>query len=294
MLNQTTISKPISCYGIGVHTGHNVHLTVRPAKADTGIVFKRTDVTQYDPYILASFLNVNDTSMSTSVANNSGISVSTIEHLMAAIWARGIDNLLIEIDGPEVPIMDGSSEPFYFMLECAGTKHLRSKRKVLHILKEVKVIEGNSEAYFTPADDFIMNMEIDFKSNAIGKQKFTYRNGDSFKKEVARARTFGFMEDVERLKSKGLALGASLENAVAIQGDTIVNPEGLRYNDEFVRHKMLDAIGDLFTCGLQIQGQFYGSKSGHNVNNLLLRKLFEDKTAYSFIAPQATLQSVIS
>ena len=281
---QTTIKNPVSCYGIGVHSGRNVQLTMKPAKAGTGIVFVRTDVTQTsDNFIEANFLNVSETSYSTSISNNdSKVFVSTIEHLMAAIWGCNIDNMIIEIDGPEVPIMDGSSKPFLFMLEFAGAKDLPQKKKILKINKEVIFTAGDSESIIMPSDNFRIDLEIEFKSKAIGRQEISYSDRSKFSDEVASARTFGFVHELEYMKSKGLARGASLSNAIGLDNDIILNHDGLRYRDEFVRHKLLDAIGDFSLASSNILGAFKCIKPGHALNNNLLRKVFDNPSNYSW------------
>ena len=277
---QTTINTPVSCYGIGVHTGDRIGLTLKPAPADSGITFIRTDISATNNLIQAHFKNVYDTSMCTAIRNDAQASVSTIEHLMAAIWGCQVDNLLIEIDGPEVPIMDGSSAPFVFLIEYSGKQVLKSKRQSIRVLKGIYVNDNSAEAELTPAEDFSVAMSIEFDSKAIGKQEYQFCGNSSFKDNLAMARTFGFIEQIEHLKNKGLAQGASLDNAIGVQGDSILNKEGLRVQDEFARHKALDAIGDLLTSGLSIKGSFKGLKSGHHLNNLLLHKLFSDPNNY--------------
>ncbi|MCC2646329.1 MAG: lpxC [Rickettsiaceae bacterium] len=282
-IQQTTIKNPISCYGIGVHSGERVNLTLKPANKNTGIIFIRTDVKFVDNIIPADFLYVSETTLSTTIQNSSNIKVSTIEHLMAAIWGCGIDNIIVELDGPEVPIMDGSSKPFVFMLECAGIKVLNAPRKFLKVRKEVSVVNGPATCVVEPSNNFNITMEIDFANKLIGYQKFELNNESCFKQEIAGARTFGFLKDVEYLQSKGLAKGASLDNAIGLEEDKILNHDGLRFEDEFVRHKLLDAIGDFKTAGF-IVGHFQGSKSGHLVNNMLLRKLISDPNAFEYIS----------
>lgn len=281
---QVTILNPISCYGIGVHSGKVTHLTLKPGKQNTGIVFVRTDVSTEINFIEASYSNVSDTLMSTGITNLSNIGVSTIEHLMAAIWGCGIDNLVIELDGPEVPIMDGSSKPFIFMIECSGRKIQNAPKKILKILKEVRVDYKDSELYAIPSDLMTVDLTIDFDNKVIGRQNFKFKDTGSFKEDVGGARTFGFLHELEYLRSKGLAQGASLDNAIGIDQDIILNHNGLRYKDEFVRHKLLDLIGDLNTAGGNIIGSFWGYKTGHAINNHLLRKLFSDPYSYTWIS----------
>ena len=278
---QTTIQRPVSCYGITVHSGAVVQLTMRPAKEDQGIVFVRTDCTANTNHIEANYKNVCDTKLSTSIANESGISVATIEHLMAAIWGCGIDNMIIELDGPEVPIMDGSSKPFMFLIECASTKLLSAPRKKLLLKREVSVSESEIDIIASPDNEFAIKMEIDFPSKAIGRQQFEYFAHDSFREEISAARTFGFINEIENLQSMGLAKGASIKNAIGIKGDQIINPEGLRFEDEFVRHKLLDAIGDFYTAGHML-GSIHCSKSGHHHNNVLLHKILENPANFEW------------
>lgn len=270
---QTSILNPVSCYGIGVHSGKITQLTLKPAPENTGIVFLRTDVETGTGYIAASYDNVSETTLSTSVKNEHNISVSTIEHLMAAFWGCGVDNALVEIDGPEVPIMDGSSKPFVFMIECAGKQAQNAKRKFLKILKETTVVHKDSEITITPADKFRVDLTIEFASKAIGKQTLLLSEVDDFRHEIADARTFGFLHELDYLRGKGLAKGASLDNAIGIDKDVVLNHDGLRYQDEFVRHKMLDLAGDFYTCGGYIIGNIIGNRTGHAINNQLLRTL---------------------
>ena len=279
---QTTIQYPVSCYGLGVHSGKRTHLTLKPGQDSTGVVFVRTDVAAVDNVIYANYDNVSETTLSTTVSNNAGIKVSTVEHLMAAIWGCGIDNVVAEIDGEEVPIMDGSSEPFVFMLECAGTKLLNAPRPYIKILKEFTLNNGDMEINVTPSDEFMVDMTIDFPNKVIGRQNKVFNDHGSFKDELARARTFGFLHELEYLRNKGLAKGASLENAIGFDQNGIMNSEGLRFEDECVRHKLLDAVGDFFTAGRLI-GKFKCHKTGHNLNNQLLRKLLENPNLYTTV-----------
>ncbi|MFY9589947.1 UDP-3-O-acyl-N-acetylglucosamine deacetylase [Rickettsia endosymbiont of Halotydeus destructor] len=288
---QISIQKPVSCYGIGVHSGKIAQLTLKPAKEDTGIVFVRTDIlTEETNYIESNYLNVFDTQLSTSIKNSHGVYVSTIEHLMAALWGCGIDNAIIEIDGPEVPIMDGSSKPFVFMIECAGRKLQHTPKKYLKILKEIKVIHKDCELLCSPSSNMTIDLTIDFTSKVIGRQNLIFSGNEpgdnSFKKNIADARTFGFIQDVDYLKSKGLAQGASLDNAIGIdqEQNTILNPTGLRHKDEFVRHKLLDLFGDLYTSGSTFIGKITGYKTSHTLNNEFLRQIFSDPTIYKFVS----------
>lgn len=283
---QTTIRFPVSCYGIGVHSGKAVQITLKPAKANDGIVFIRTDIANTENYIRACYSNVTDTSLCTKISqNNNSFFISTIEHLMAAIWGSNIDNVIIEIDGEEVPIMDGSSRPFIFMIDCAQIKSLNAKRKYLKLHKEITVTNSSKgENIASPSDKFQIMMDIDFKSKAIGKQSLTYQNKSLFNKEIAGARTFGFVHELEYLQNNGLAKGASLNNAIGIDNDVILNHDGLRYEDEFVRHKLLDAIGDFSLASQNIIANFHCDKPGHALNNLLLRKIFDNPANYSWLS----------
>ena len=277
---QTTIAQPMSCYGIGVHSGQRTQLTLKPARANTGIVCIRSDVSDVNNVVEVTYKNVSETTLSTTVQNDTKIKISTIEHLMAALWGCGIDNVIIELDGPEVPIMDGSSKPFVFLIECAGTKVLNAPRKTIKILKDIHVSNNGAEIIVTPSETFAVNVEIEFASKAIGKQTMSLNDPSFFKEEISSARTFGFMHEVDYLRSKGLAKGASLENAVGIENDTIMNPEGLRFSNEFARHKLLDSVGDFYTAGGIIFGSFSCTKSGHNLNNILLRYIFDNPNNY--------------
>ncbi|MDA0238836.1 MAG: UDP-3-O-acyl-N-acetylglucosamine deacetylase [Proteobacteria bacterium] len=280
---QTTLLRPISCVGVGLHSGAKVHLSLLPAEADTGVLFRRTDI-ETDNEIQGRWDNVVETTMCTTLGNDSGVRIGTVEHLMAALSGCHIDNAIVEVSGPEIPIMDGSSQPFVFLLECAGIKHLAAPKRVVKILKPIRVDDGDSFAELIPDDEFSVGFEIDFDRTVVANQEISVSlvNG-TFRKEIARARTFGFMEEVEMLRQAGLGLGGSLDNAVIVDGDEILNEGGLRYDDEFVRHKVLDAVGDLFLAGYPIQGHFSGFRSGHALNNRLLRALFDDRDAWCIV-----------
>ena len=282
-INQQTLSAPIFVKGIGLHTGTNVSMKLVPAEADFGIKFYRTDIDKNNS-IDAIWSNVSNTILSTTISNKFGVSVSTIEHIMSALSGLHIDNLKIEINGPEVPIMDGSSKIFVNLIETVPVKILNKKRKILKIKKNIKVTKEESSVELKPNKQFSIDFEIDFPSKIISKQSCQLQliNGN-YKSDIASARTFGFERDVDTLRSNGLALGGSLENAVVVGDDKILNKEGLRFKDEFVRHKILDSIGDLYLAGSPIQGYFFGNKSGHYLNNLLLISLFSDKNNYEYI-----------
>jgi len=281
--NQQTISNSISVKGIGLHTGNLVELTLEPAPVDNGIKFIRVDK-KNDNVIEAIWSNVSETVLSTTISNSYGVKISTIEHLMSALSGLHIDNLNIYINANEVPIMDGSSKPFVEMIEEIGIKKQSKKRKLLNVKKSIEVSENNTSVKIVPNNQFSIDFEIDFPSKIVSKQSCQLQliNGN-YKTDIAAARTFGFEKDVKYLRSNGLALGGSLDNAVVVGENEILNKDGLRYTDEFVRHKILDSIGDLYLAGSPIIGYFYGNKSGHYLNNQLLRKLFSDKSNYEYI-----------
>jgi UDP-3-O-[3-hydroxymyristoyl] N-acetylglucosamine deacetylase len=278
---QRTIKTSINCSGVALHSGSKVSLTLLPADADTGIVFKRTDIAGKGAEIPALWDYVVDTRMRTTLGNKDGVTISTVEHLMAALSGCGVDNVRIELNGPEVPIMDGSSQPFVFLVDCVGVVEQNSPRRVIRVLKTVSVNDG--AAMISPGTHLSLDFEIDFDNDMVSKQSLSIGvvNG-SFAKELARARTFGFLHEVEALRAAGLVKGGSLDNAVVVSGDKVINEEGLRYEDEFVRHKVLDAIGDLYLSGAQIIGSFKGICSGHATNNALLHALFEDPDAWKY------------
>ncbi|MDX1738424.1 MAG: UDP-3-O-acyl-N-acetylglucosamine deacetylase [Alphaproteobacteria bacterium] len=297
-LNQTTLKNPIHCNGVGLHSGQEITLALKPAAPDHGIVFQRIDVAEAESFIKADFDSVVDTRLCTTIGNEFGVNVGTIEHLMAAIVGCGLDNVLVQLDGPEVPVMDGSSEPFVFLIECAGIEELNAERNILVVKKPVTVSQGDCVVSLKPADSFCVSLAIDFENKAIGRQDhFVEVSQDSFKNEICRARTFGSVQDVDKLRQMGLARGASLDNAVALDGDRVLNEEGLRYNDEFVRHKVLDCIGDLGLAGFEIHGHFEGYKAGHALNNAILHALFSDESNWEImkayeVSPAAPLLKV--
>lgn len=283
---QTTILKPKSFNGIGLHSGNLIEVTLKPGRENTGIVFIRTDIDKKikERSIQALYSNVSDTSLCTTIENEYGIKVSTIEHLMAAFNGMGIDNIIIELDGPEVPIMDGSSLPFIEIIEDCGIQSLKMKRKFLKILKNIEVIVDNKYCSFTPSNDQKFSVEIDFENKAVGKQSAsTSLTNYNFKNFASNARTFGFMKDVEYMRSQGLGLGGSIDNCIIVDNDEIINPEGLRHENEFSRHKLLDAVGDIYTSGYRIQGSYKGLRCGHHINNLLLHELFKSNDNYKIV-----------
>lgn len=282
---QRTLGGVATCSGIGVHTGEKVTMRLIPADTDTGIVFVRTDLKNGARTVPARWDYVVDTRLCTVVGNDHGGKVATIEHLMAALRAAEIDNLLIEIDGPEVPVMDGSSDPFVFLLEMAGVTAQNAPRREIEVLKAVEVAgSGKNRAAIAPADEARFSFDIAFDRKIINRQHYDFvLTRDGFKQQIGRARTFGFYEEVDVLRKLGLARGGSLENAIVIKDDVVMNEDGLRYGDEFVRHKLLDSIGDIALAGNQIRGHFHGDCSGHALNNQLLRALFADKSAWRMV-----------
>lgn len=279
---QQTLRNPISCYGIGMHSGNKTQVTLKPAPANSGVMFVRTDISQVDNKVFALYNNVYDTTLSTSIKNIADTQVATIEHLMAAIWGCGIDNIIIEIDGPEVPIMDGSSKPFVFMIEYAGIKKQNASKRYLKLLKDIHVTDNGCDIFAAPNKSLHIDLSIDFLTPAIGKQQHTLHEKQNFRDEIADSRTFGFLSDLDYLRSKGLAKGASLNNAIGIDKDVILNHDGLRHDNEFVRHKMLDLLGDLFNSGGSFVGKLNGHKTSHSLNNKFLHKIFEDPHAYEW------------
>lgn len=278
---QHTLQGPAIFAGVGVHTGAYTRVSVRPAAADAGIAFVRTDVTDRDNRVPVSGEAVCKTQLGTVIGNAAGVTVSTIEHLMAALVMLGIDNAVVELDGPEMPIMDGSAQPFVQILDRAGRRAQDAPRRYIEILSPIEVVDGDKRATLTPAGQFEVAFEIAFASAAIGRQRVDLRMDEqAFRRELADCRTFGFLHEVEALRAMGLARGGSMENVVVIEGDRILNPEGLRRTDEFVRHKALDAIGDLYVLGAPVIGRFEGVLAGHGVNNALVRALLAQPEAW--------------
>jgi UDP-3-O-[3-hydroxymyristoyl] N-acetylglucosamine deacetylase len=284
MLKQRTLKKAISATGVGLHSGEKVTLTLRPAAADTGIVFKRVDLPQPNE-ILATPGAVNDTRLCSALEAD-GVRVATVEHIMSALAGLGVDNVYIDVDAAEIPIMDGSSGPFVFLLQEAGVVEQAVAKKFIRVKKTVEVIDGDKWVRFEPYHGFKVDFTIAFNhpvfesSGNNAKIDFAV---DSYIKEISRARTFGFMHEVEYLRSNGLARGGSLENAIVLDEYRVLNTDGLRYDDEFVKHKTLDAIGDLYMLGHPILGAFYAYKSGHALNNQLLRALLKDESAWEYV-----------
>ncbi len=282
---QHTLKAPVSISGIGVHSGAKATMTLKPAPASSGINFIRTDVTDRPNIIPAQWDAVTDTRLCTVLANQNGVSVSTVEHLLSAFAALGIDNAIIEINGPEVPIMDGSAIQFLEKINIVGLARQAAPRRALRIKKTVSCKDGDKETFLSPADEAYFGMEIDFATPLIGCQKYTHALTEShYRSDIAPARTFGFLQEVEHLKKIGLARGGSLENAIVIDGDKVLNPEGLRFRNEFVRHKILDAIGDIYLAGARLIGHYHGVRAGHAMNNKILHTLFAQPDAFEFVA----------
>ncbi|MBP2315297.1 UDP-3-O-acyl-N-acetylglucosamine deacetylase [Azospirillum soli] len=289
---QRTVKKPVRCTGVGLHTGATVTLTISPAEPNTGFVFLRTDLSGQAAVIQARWDTVVDTRLCTVIGNAHGTTVGTIEHLMAALAGCGVDNAIIALDNIEVPIMDGSAEPFVEAIERVGTVAQNAARRAIRILKPVTVVDGAKSATFTPDDVTTFRFDIDFDNAVIAQQSHAIElDGESFKDEISRARTFGFLHEVEGLRKMGLARGGSLDNAIVISGDRVLNEDGLRFDDEFVRHKILDAVGDLYLAGGPFIGHFHGVRSGHALNNQLLRALFADRSAWCYDTPTTMLPS---
>ena len=284
MINQRTLKNVIRATGVGLHNGEKVYLTLRPAAIDTGIVFRRVDL---DPVVelYAKPERVGDTRLSTALQEGD-VSVSTVEHLMSALAGLGIDNVYVELTSPEVPIMDGSAAPFVFLIQSAGVVEQNAPKKFIRVTKPVKIEDGDKWAKFDPFEGFKVSFAIDFDHPIFAKspqQATVDFSTTSFVKEVSRARTFGFMHEVEALREAGLALGGSHDNAIVMDSFSILNDDGLRYEDEFVKHKILDAIGDLYLLGHPLIGAFSAYKSGHALNNKLLRSLISQPDCWELV-----------
>jgi UDP-3-O-[3-hydroxymyristoyl] N-acetylglucosamine deacetylase len=283
-LSQKTIQSQVSCKSLGLHSGKEVKMTLIPGEIDSGIIFRRRDLENGKNEILANYKNVITTNLGTTIANEFGSEVLTIEHLMAAIWGSGIDNLIVELDGKEIPIMDGSSKPFIFLIECAGIKQQEKNRQVIEILKEIRVEDGDKFVEVKPSKDFSLDLEIEFKNEKIGIQKFSYHhNLNSFKNDVSAARTFCLKEEIEQMHKMNLAKGGTLNNAIVVDGANIVNESPLRFENEFVRHKILDFIGDIYLAGNYIIGSFNAHKTGHGLNNKILKEIFSNPENYRLV-----------
>ena len=284
MIRQRTLKNTIRATGVGLHSGEKVYLTLKPAPINSGIVFRRVDL---DPIvdIPAHALNVGETTLSTTLTREHA-RVDTVEHLLSAMAGLGIDNAIVELSAQEVPIMDGSSGPFVFLLQSAGIAEQEAAKKFIRIKRKIEVREGDKVASFVPYDGFKVSFEIDF-DHPVLKQSVQRASLDfsstSYVKEVSRARTFGFTKDLEYMRSKNLALGGSVKNAIVVDDYRVLNEDGLRYDDEFVKHKILDAVGDLYLLGHSLIGEFVGYKSGHGLNNCLLRELLQTKDSWEFV-----------
>jgi UDP-3-O-[3-hydroxymyristoyl] N-acetylglucosamine deacetylase len=285
MIKQRTLKNVIRATGVGLHTGEKVYLTLRPAPVDSGVIFRRIDL-DVPVEVPAIADNVGDTRLSTSLEKD-GVKISTVEHLMSAFAGLGIDNAYVDLTAPEVPIMDGSAGPFVFLLQSAGIQEQSSAKKYIRIKKKLRLEDGDKWAQFQPLDGFKVSFTIDFDhpviKNAVQVATVDFST-TSFVKEVSRARTFGFMHDLEALRNAGLARGGSLDNAIVMDNYHILNEDGLRYEDEFVKHKVLDAIGDLYLLGHPLIGEFSAHKSGHELNNRLLRMLINDESAFEVVS----------
>ena len=284
MVRQRTLRKPIRATGVGLHSGRKVYLSLLPSGPDTGIVFRRVDL-ETPVEIAATAHNVGETTLASTLVKD-GVKVSTVEHLLSAMAGMGIDNAVVELSAPEVPIMDGSAGPFVFLIQSAGIHEQDAPKRFIRVKQPIQVQDGDKIARFEPYDGFRVNFGIDFRHPVFktsAQNAIIDFSSTSFVKEVSRARTFGFMRDVEFMRSKNLALGGSLDNAVVLDEYRILNADGLRYEDEFVRHKILDAIGDLYLLGHSLIGAYTAYKSGHDLNNKLLRALLADTEAWETV-----------
>lgn len=280
-LMQRTLKKSVEASGIGLHSGRTVYLRLDPAPVDTGIVFRRTDV---GAEFKVTPDCVMDTMLCTKMGNAEGVTVSTVEHLMSALYGVGVDNVIVSLDAEEIPIFDGSAAPFVYLLEDAGLVAQEKAKKVIKVMRKVEVKDGDKRASFSPSDHFSVSLELDYNHPIVPAQSNKFLiNGDFYRSGIARARTFCFQGDVEKMQSVGLALGGGLDNAIVVGDFSILNSTGLRYNDEFMRHKVLDCIGDLYMIGHPIIGAFEARMTGHGLNNKLLRALMADPMNYRFM-----------
>lgn len=285
MIKQRTLKRIITATGVGLHTGKKVTLTLRPAPANTGVIYRRTDLNPPVDFP-ADAKSVRDTMLCTCLVNEDNVRISTVEHLNAALAGLGIDNIVIEVNAPEIPIMDGSAAPFVFLLLDGGIEELNCAKKFLRIKETVRVEDGDKWAEMRPYNGFSLDFTIDFQHPAIDSSTQLYSldfSAESFVNQISRARTFGFMRDIEYLQSQGLCLGGSFDCAIVVDDYKVLNEDGLRFEDEFVRHKMLDAIGDLFMCGHNIIGAFTAFKSGHALNNKLLQAVLAKESAWDLV-----------
>ena len=282
-LYQNTLNEMVQCDGVGLHSGKKVRMLLKPAKQNSGIVFRREDLPN-KPFIKACYDSVIDTRYGTTIGNREVIEIKTVEHLMAAFMGTGVDNVEVILSSCEVPVMDGSSKNFVGMINSTGLKEQISKKQSIKVLKEVSVSLNNKNILIRPSEDFSIKYHIDFSDPVIGKQthKVVFSNG-AFKEQIGSARTFGFLSEVEALHRSGLALGGSLDNVIVVDNGKILNPDGLRYKDEFVRHKILDCCGDMYLAGKNLIGSIEANCSGHELNNILLRELLDNKENYAII-----------
>lgn len=295
MIKQRTLKNVIRATGVGLHTGQKVYLTLRPAAVDTGIVFRRVDLDE-PVDIAAKAENVGDTRLSTTLVRD-GVRISTVEHLLSAFAGLGIDNAYVDVSAPEVPIMDGSAGPFVFLIQSAGVEEQNAAKRFIRIRRPVEVREGDKIARFEPFNGFKVSFGIDFEHPAMSEDRRSSEidfSSTSFVKEVSRARTFGFLRDIEMLRENGLALGGSMDNAIVVDDFRVLNEDGLRYEDEFVKHKILDAIGDLYLLGHSLIGAFRGYKSGHALNNRLLKTLIAQPEAWEEVTFEDAERAPIS
>lgn len=281
---QTTISSAVKFSGIGLHSGKKVNMILHPGDENTGIVFKIKNDSYSSSIIKAKYSNVSDTKLCTTLTNEDNISISTTEHLLSALYALNIDNLVVEIDNNELPILDGSSREYVHLLSDVGKIQQNYFRKFIKIKKNINIRHKNSFAKVSPSNDMTISCEINFKTKAIGRQSISFLLTPSiYKSEISNARTFGFLDEISDLRKRGLTIGGSLDNAIVISKDKILNPSGLRFNDEFVRHKALDFIGDISLAGCKIMGSFLTTNGGHFINYALLNKIIDSKNSWDFV-----------
>lgn len=295
MTKQRTLKNPIRATGVGLHTGRQIHLTLLPAPVDSGIVFRRVDLNP-PVEVKATAKNVGETTLSTCLINGD-VRVSTVEHLMSAMAGLGIDNAIVELNAPEVPIMDGSAGPFVFLIQSAGVQEQQAPKKFVRIIKEVTLKDGDKVASFLPFDGFKVSFSIEFDHPVFKGRRLQTEvdfSSSSFVKEISRARTFGFMHEIEYLRSKGLAQGGSMDNAIVVDEYRILNEDGLRFEDEFVKHKVLDAIGDLYLLGNSLIGEYRAHKSGHSLNNRVLRQLIDQQDAWEWVTYEDAIEPPIA
>ncbi|PQJ90056.1 MULTISPECIES: UDP-3-O-acyl-N-acetylglucosamine deacetylase [Aliivibrio] len=296
MIRQRTLKSIVQMTGVGLHSGRKVTLTLRPAASNTGVIYRRTDLNPPVDFP-ADPESVRDTMLCTALVNDEGVRISTVEHLNAALAGMGIDNVVIEVDAPEIPIMDGSASPFVYLLQSAGIEELNTAKKFIRIKKPVRIEDGDKWAEIRPYNGFRLDFTIDFNHPAIESddQKLVFDfSSQSFIKDISRARTFGFMRDIEYLQSQNLCLGGSFDCAIVLDDYRILNEDGLRFDNEFVTHKVLDAVGDLYMCGHSILGELSAYKSGHALNNQLLRAVLADQEAWEWTTIEDEQESPVA